>query len=70
MHDIIFEKVKGRGGTVNSEPVFIQKQPSQGFFKKGVMRNFAKYTKKLLCRNLFFDKIKPCRSATSLKTRL
>ena len=70
MHDIIFEKVKGRGGAVNSERVFIQKQPSEGFFKKGVMRNFAKYTRKHLCRNLFPDKIKPYRSVTSLKTRL
>ena len=24
----------------------MQKQPSKGFFKKGVMRNFAEFTKK------------------------
>ena len=26
----------------------MQKQPSEGFFKKGVMRNFAKFTRKHL----------------------
>ena len=39
----------------------MQKQPSEGFFKDGVMRNFW---------NLFFDKVKLCRSVTSLKTSL
>ena len=32
----------------------MQKQPSEGFFKKGVMRNFAEFTTKALCRNLFW----------------
>ena len=45
--DIVFEKMKGRGGT---EPVFMQKQPSEGFFKKGGMRNFAKFARKHLCQ--------------------
>ena len=40
------------------------------FFKAGVMRNFAELISKHLCRNLFFDKVKLCRSAASLKTRL
>ena len=31
MHDTVFEKMKGRGGT---EQVIMQKQPSKGFFKK------------------------------------
>ena len=31
----------------------MQKQPSEGFFKKGVMRNFAEFTRKHLYRNLF-----------------
>ena len=35
MWDIVFEKMKGRDGT---ERVSMQKQPSEGFFKKGVMR--------------------------------
>ena len=34
------------------------------------MRNFAEFTRKHLCRNLFFDKVKLCRFAASLKTRL
>ena len=32
----------------------MQKQLSEGFFKKGVMRNFAEFAGKNLCRNLFF----------------
>ena len=28
------------------------KQPSEGFFKKDVLRNFAKFTRKHLCQNL------------------
>ena len=47
MCDIVCEKMKGGGGT---EQVFTQKQPSEGFFQKGVMRNFAKFTRKHLCR--------------------
>ena len=30
------------------------------------MRNFAEFTRKHLCWNLFFDKVKLCRSAASL----
>ena len=29
------------------------KQPYEGFFKKDVLRNFAKFTRKRLCLNLF-----------------
>ena len=35
----------------------MQKQPSKGLFKKGVMRNFAQLTRTHPCQNLFFDKI-------------
>ena len=41
MCDILLEKTKGRGRKVKQERVFIQKQPSEGFFKRGVMRNYA-----------------------------
>ena len=34
------------------------------------MRNFAEFARKYLRRNLFFDKVKLCRYAPSLKTRL
>ena len=27
------------------------------FYKKGVLRNFAKFAKKLLCKSLFFNKV-------------
>ena len=70
MCDIVFEKTKGCGGTVDRTRVFMQKQPSGGFFKKCVMRNFAEFTIKHLLRNLFFDKVKLCRPETSLKVSL
>ena len=38
--------------------------------KNGFMRIFAEFTKKYLCQNLFFDKVKLYRSATSLKSSL
>ena len=33
-----------------------QKQSPEVFFKKGVLRNFAKFTGKHLCQKLFFNK--------------
>ena len=46
MCHIVFEKEKERGRKVNRASVV--KQPSEGFFKKGVMRNFAELTTKHL----------------------
>ena len=40
------------------------------FCKKGVLRDFAKFTGKHLCQRLFFDKVAGLRSATFLKKRL
>ena len=37
------------------------------FCKKGVLRNFAKFTGKELCRSLFFNKVAGLRPATLLK---
>ena len=34
-----------------------QKQPPEVFHKKGVLRNFAKFTGKRLCQSLFFKKV-------------
>ena len=31
--------------------------PSEVFFKKGVLRNFTKFTRKHLCQSLFFNKV-------------
>ena len=53
MCDIISEKAKDRGGTINRTS-FIQKQPSERFFKKGILNNFTEFTRKDLRRNLFF----------------
>ena len=38
MCNYVFEMVKRGAGKAE---VFMQKQPSEGFFKRGVMRNFA-----------------------------
>ena len=40
------------------------------FYKKGVLRNFAKFTGKHLCQSLFFNKVAGLRPATLLKKRL
>ena len=44
-----------------------QKQPPEMFCKKGVLRNFAKFTGKHLCQNPFFNKVVCPRPATSFK---
>ena len=38
--------------------------------KKGVLRNFTKFTGKHLCHSLFFNKVAGLSSATLLKKRL
>ena len=38
--------------------------------KKGVLRNFTKFTGKHLCQSLFFNKVADLRPATLLKKRL
>ena len=40
------------------------------FFKKGVLRNFAKFTGKHLYQSLFLNKVSGLRPATLLKKRL
>ena len=34
-----------------------QKQPPEVFYKKGVLRNFTKFTGKHLCQRLFFNEV-------------
>ena len=53
MCDIGFEKTKGRGGTVNR----MKKEPSEGLFKKDLLRNFAKFTTKLSLQKGFLKKM-------------
>ena len=38
-------------------------------YKKGVLKNFTKFTRKHLCQNLFFNKVAGLRPATFLKKR-
>ena len=42
---------------------------SQIFFKVGVLKNFAKFTLKHLCRSLIFDKVADRRPANSVKKK-
>ena len=35
----------------------LKKQSSRGALSKDVLKNFAKFTEKHLCRNLFFNKV-------------
>ena len=65
MCDIVFEKVRGRDGTVNRMSDR-QKQSSKGFYIEGISQNLQEDT----CDGDFFDKVRRCRSETSLKTRL
>ena len=39
------------------EFIYDQKQPPEVFYKKGVLKNFAKFTEKYLGWNLFFNKV-------------
>ena len=48
----------------------MQKQPPEVFYKKGVLKNFAKFTKKRLYQSLLFNKVVGPRPATLLKRRL
>ena len=50
--------------------IYVQKQPPDVFYKKGVLKNFAKFTGKRLCQSLFFNRVSGLRPATSLKKRL
>ena len=48
----------------------IRNSRQEVFCKKGVLRNFAKFTGKHLCQSLFFNKVAGLRPATLLKKRL
>ena len=50
----------------------MQKQPSEGFLKKGFMRNFSESTKKHLCRNLQLQRVfaSDCSSINSSEGRV
>ena len=48
---------------------YIRRSRPEVFCKKGVLRNFAKFTGKHLCQSLFFNKVAGLRSTTLLKKR-
>ena len=50
--------------------IYNQKQPPEVFLRKGVLRNFAKFTGKHLCQSLFFNKLAGVGPATLLKNGL
>ena len=47
----------------------VQKQPPEMFYKKDVLRIFAKFIEKHLCQSLFFKKVAYLEPATLLKKR-
>ena len=49
--------------------VNIKKQPPKVFWRKSVLRNFAKFTGKHLYQSFFFNKVPGLRTATLLKKR-
>ena len=52
------------------ELVGLQKQPPEVAYRKGVLRNFVKFTGKHLCRSLVLNKVAGLRPVTLLKKRL
>ena len=49
---------------------YVQKQPPEVFFKKSVLKNFANFTGKHLCRSLFFNKVADLRVCNFARKRL
>ena len=70
MCDIVFEKVQGCAGKVNRTSVYAKAAVPRVLSKRFYEKFSRIQKKKNLCRNLFFDKGKLCRSAASLKPRL
>ena len=58
---------KPNTGKIFHTCIFPRCSRSELFCKKGVLKNFAKFTGKHLCQSLFFDKAAGLRSATLLK---
>ena len=67
MCDTIFEKAKDRRGKVNRITSVVYAEAAfKRFLKKNAMRNFVEF-KKIYVRESLFQKVKLCRSTTSLK---
>ena len=54
---------------ISKTPLKIQKQPQDVFYKRGALKNFAKFAGKHLCRNIFLNKVVGLRHAILLKKR-
>ena len=67
MFPIVFYKLFNANSTVF---LFVRSSRPEVFCKKGVLRNFAKFTRKHLCQSLLFDKVTGLRLETLLKKRL
>ena len=63
------EQVPGITWFSNLLGKYVQKQPSEVFCKKGVLRNFTRFTGKHLFQSLFFNNVAGPRSPTLLKKR-
>ena len=63
------EQVPGITWFSNLLGKYVQKQPSEVFYKKGVLRNFTKFTGKHLFQCLFFNNVAGPTSPTLLKKR-
>ena len=55
---------------MRSKMLCVQKQPQEVFYKKGVLKNSAKFTRKPLCQSLPYNEVAGHRSATLLKRKL
>ena len=50
MHVCVYKRLELRG-------MYMSEAAMGMFYKKAVLKNFAKFTWTQLCRNLFFDKV-------------
>ena len=69
----LFNDFKGAESVLNCENSMLliyRSSHQMRSMKKGVLRNFAKFTGKLLCQSLFFNKVAGLMPATLLKKRL
>ena len=63
-------KFAGMAGKRITHTAIVRSTRPEVFSKKGVLRNFTKFTGKHLCQSLFFNKVAGLRLATLLKKRL
>ena len=67
---MFFEKLYESESSRIDQPEMLRIIHPEVFFKKGVFKNFAKFTRKQLCQGLFLNKVASLRPPTFLKKRL